>query len=661
MDSTVEKGRTIQEAVNKALQKLNTTMENVDIQIIEKPGKKWLGMMAKPAVVKVTKIQKDETLNVEEREPEQNDNMTSGRAWVKGGNIFFEATEEAHPSIVPCAGIKLYKNGTIVHEETTLNQGDTVRIEPERTSEDGTFSVSVDDQKMAAFLTIIPGYSEEAKLVDQPPTTRLILKAVINRRAKPSISVQDVVNELQEKGIVYGVNQTAISSACLSDKRVEVKIAEGTPADKGHDGYVEFVIDIQTHRLKPKELPDGTVDFRDVKQIPTVKQGETIGIIHPPKKGKAGKTITGDTIPAMSVKEVTVKGKGIKVEGAIIRAEKSGAPTVQIRRQTVLIDVNEKYDHRGDVDMKSGNISFEGDVEISGNVRETMRVEAKEKLLIHGSVYEATVKAGSTLVVNKNVINSKLIVGMSDEREFEMLKQLEELGESVQIFRSAIEQLLRAQRQKRADVKPDMALIVRMTLVQRFSTLPKRVSFFADLVNESARFDSESKETARLLLGVFVKHDRSLLAHERIFVDIEEKLKRLKTEYEIKLQPFAVATLSSSQQSEIHCNGDVFLTGKGAYNTKIEARGKVHVNGFIRGGSIHSDESIRVREVGSAGGVETFLSVPAGKEIMIGHVMEDTVIQIGKKTYKFVTDRKNVRALLNEEGDIRLAYLEENV
>ncbi len=55
MSNFVEKiGKTIDEAVKIALQELNTTEENVEIEVLEEPTKGLLGIGAKPALVRVS-------------------------------------------------------------------------------------------------------------------------------------------------------------------------------------------------------------------------------------------------------------------------------------------------------------------------------------------------------------------------------------------------------------------------------------------------------------------------------------------------------------------------------------------------------------------------------------------------------------------------------
>lgn len=55
MSNFVEKiGKTVDEAVKLALEELNTTEENVDIEVLEEPTKGLLGIGAKPALVRVS-------------------------------------------------------------------------------------------------------------------------------------------------------------------------------------------------------------------------------------------------------------------------------------------------------------------------------------------------------------------------------------------------------------------------------------------------------------------------------------------------------------------------------------------------------------------------------------------------------------------------------
>lgn len=65
MAKSIEKtGKSVEEAVELALKELNTTKENVEIEVLEEAAKGLLGIGAKPAVVKVTlKDNRNEVIN----------------------------------------------------------------------------------------------------------------------------------------------------------------------------------------------------------------------------------------------------------------------------------------------------------------------------------------------------------------------------------------------------------------------------------------------------------------------------------------------------------------------------------------------------------------------------------------------------------------------
>lgn len=69
MEKMVEKiAKTVEDAVNEALEELKTDKDNVDIEVLEEPTKGLLGIGAKPALVRVTLKEKqvDKTAKVKE-------------------------------------------------------------------------------------------------------------------------------------------------------------------------------------------------------------------------------------------------------------------------------------------------------------------------------------------------------------------------------------------------------------------------------------------------------------------------------------------------------------------------------------------------------------------------------------------------------------------
>ena len=86
MSNFVEKiGKTVDEAVKMALQELNTTEENVEIEVLEEPTKGLLGIGAKPALVRVSV--KEEKVTVEENKVDKVNEVISNITSCLGLNI----------------------------------------------------------------------------------------------------------------------------------------------------------------------------------------------------------------------------------------------------------------------------------------------------------------------------------------------------------------------------------------------------------------------------------------------------------------------------------------------------------------------------------------------------------------------------------------------
>ena len=86
MSNFVEKiGKTVDEAVKMALQELNTTEENVEIEVLEEPTKGLLGIGAKPALVRVSV--KEEKVAVEENRADKVNEVISNITSCLGLNI----------------------------------------------------------------------------------------------------------------------------------------------------------------------------------------------------------------------------------------------------------------------------------------------------------------------------------------------------------------------------------------------------------------------------------------------------------------------------------------------------------------------------------------------------------------------------------------------
>lgn len=88
-------------------------------------------------------------------------------------------------------------------------------------------------------------------------------------------------------------------------------IAEGIQKVDGEDAQLELHFEIE--EKKPKELADGSVDFKNINNIVMVEEDDNLITYVPETPGIDGKTVLGEDIPAKKGKKITIhKGNGVE-------------------------------------------------------------------------------------------------------------------------------------------------------------------------------------------------------------------------------------------------------------------------------------------------------------------------------------------------------------
>lgn len=182
----------------------------------------------------------------------------------------------------------------------------------------------------------------------------------------------------------------------------EVLVAKGAEAQDGADGYFEYLFDTELSQ-KPIEQADGTVDYKNIKMIELVEPGQKIAIYHPGTAGTNGYNLAAQFKLAKRGAELPpLKGTGFErlQDGVTYRATVGGKIT-ELNNRVNIFQVHELY---GDVDLSSGNIDFNGDVIVHGNVLEGMSVKATGTVTIDKIVESAYVDGRKGVVLRGGVL-----------------------------------------------------------------------------------------------------------------------------------------------------------------------------------------------------------------------------------------------------------------
>lgn len=216
-------------------------------------------------------------------------------------------------------------------------------------------------------------------------------------------SYNEVDSAIKSKHITYGINSDIIKKI-IDEKlyNVEYEFATGTEKVDGVDGYFEYKFNTEFNQ-KPELNDDGSVNYKKLHLIETVEENQEIVEIHEPIEGQNGVTVTGKTVlakPGRAMPALQGRGFILAPDKRHYIAERPG----RIEKKNEKVFISDVYEISNDVDMKTGNIDFRGDVIIHGNVKSGMTINATGTITIDGIVEAATIKAGKDIIIRGGFI-----------------------------------------------------------------------------------------------------------------------------------------------------------------------------------------------------------------------------------------------------------------
>ena len=212
--------------------------------------------------------------------------------------------------------------------------------------------------------------------------------------------VEDIKAALEEKGVVYGINEETIKNGVRS--LTPFVAAEGKQVQHGENARIERKFDLSRKNM-PKIDEFNRADYKDMGLFVLVKKGDLLAVRIPQTEGKPGKNIFGLDVPARTGRPIPMpQGKNTEV-----RNENELYATIdgQIVDSTRKIDIDPHLDIRSSVGTGTGNIDFTGSVSIKGNVEAGFVVKATGDIEIGGMVNGAEVYGRN--VVIKGGINGQ--------------------------------------------------------------------------------------------------------------------------------------------------------------------------------------------------------------------------------------------------------------
>jgi len=210
----------------------------------------------------------------------------------------------------------------------------------------------------------------------------------------------------------------AIIELIAKGKSFEMEmIAEGTPVFAGRDAQILLYFDPNESVIGSDDsldedvdldtIPDPVdekkldfqdqVDFHDVTRICMATEGQVLAEFVPHVPGKPGFNVLGETLKPSEVDSRDLKaGRNctLNSEGQIV-ADRDG----RILFNGTTVTVSQLYRVSGNVGYGVGNIAFNADVQVMGDVQSGFKVTADGSVKIMGTVENAEVVAGHNITI----------------------------------------------------------------------------------------------------------------------------------------------------------------------------------------------------------------------------------------------------------------------
>lgn len=212
-----------------------------------------------------------------------------------------------------------------------------------------------------------------------------------------------ISDKLLEQKITSGVDWATVEKMIAGKQydRAQI-IATGTVPKLGKDAIITEKIKIDAD-TKPVLGKDGKADYKNVDNIHQVKKGDVLAIKTPATQGENGSDIFGKPQPAAPGKDVTFKigvNTELSPDGMQLVATAGG----YVYHLSGAICVGVVYVLKGDVDFNTGNLHYEGDIQVLGNVTTGFVVEAQGHITIEGNVEGAVITSHGGNVTIKSSI-----------------------------------------------------------------------------------------------------------------------------------------------------------------------------------------------------------------------------------------------------------------
>ncbi len=220
------------------------------------------------------------------------------------------------------------------------------------------------------------------------------------------LQIEEIVTILNSSQIKYGYNQLNVEREVEKFNRLQpgpgqhnFLVASGMLPGLSVDGEIELLVEENT---KIQFDNQGRADFRNIDKFKNVEKGTVLARRTPPSYGQPGHSIYGQQILPKKPKDpYLVCGDNV------VFSEQTNEYTAQVKgifiREENKISVNSVLEIDGDAGMASGNLVYDGNIHVKGNVERGALLSCTGDLYVNGFIESNLIRVGKSLTVKKGI------------------------------------------------------------------------------------------------------------------------------------------------------------------------------------------------------------------------------------------------------------------
>jgi len=222
----------------------------------------------------------------------------------------------------------------------------------------------------------------------------------------PTLDLQEIRDMLAANDISVDVNWAETEAAlfrCNTDRQpvTDVVVACGRPPVNNE--LARLVVEPELAEPAPSIVTgeNDRIDYRSVSPFQLVKRGQALAKIISAKRGEQGYTVYGKPVACKTIQVTRLAlGHDVAQYGETVHAECDG----RLSLENNIISVSPVLEIPHDVDLRTGHISFPGDVIVHGDVKSGFKVQSGGTILCLQTIEAAEVSCEKDLIVKRGVV-----------------------------------------------------------------------------------------------------------------------------------------------------------------------------------------------------------------------------------------------------------------